>query len=99
MSLDQRRWPRKKVNTACFLYTNEGLPIGECRVKDISVGGARLVHSFAEEPPAEFLLSLSRDGKVRRRCQIAWRNENQIGVRFVELTERGYRPRRSLPRR
>jgi hypothetical protein len=45
--------------------------------------GARLALSFAGEVPNEFLLSLSRDGSVRRRCQIAWRAENQIGVRFV----------------
>jgi hypothetical protein len=52
-------------------------------MKDVSTGGARLAHSIAAELPDQLLLSLSKDGTVRRRCQIAWRTENQLGVRFV----------------
>jgi PilZ domain len=83
MPPDKRRSPRKKINTVGFLYTTAGWPLGECQMKDISAGGARLVHSLADALPTEFLLSLSRDGRVRRRCEIRWREENQVGVRFV----------------
>jgi hypothetical protein len=83
MTWDLRKSPRKRVNAAAFLYTTDGQPLGECRLKDISTGGARLALSIAGEVPNEFLLLLSRDGSVRRRCQIAWRAEAQIGVRFV----------------
>jgi len=83
MSSDKRRFPRKKINTVAFLYTTDGWPLGECRIKDISTGGARLAHAPSNEIPTEFLLSFSRDGKVRRRCELRWRNEKELGVRFL----------------
>jgi hypothetical protein len=52
-------------------------------LKDISAGGARIAHAVTEEVPAQLLLSLARDGRVYRRCEVAWRGDNQIGVRFV----------------
>jgi hypothetical protein len=52
-------------------------------MKDVSSGGARLAHSITDELPDQLLLSLSKDGAVRRRCQVAWRRENQLGVRFL----------------
>jgi hypothetical protein len=83
MAWDLRKSPRQRVHAVAFLYTTDGWPLGECRLKDISTGGAKLAVSIAGEVPNEFLLALSRDGSVRRRCQIAWRAETQIGVRFV----------------
>jgi hypothetical protein len=83
MSSDKRRSPRKKINTVGFLYTADGWPLGECRIKDISTGGARLAQLPSKEIPTEFLLSFSRDGKVRRRCEVRWRNEKELGVRFL----------------
>jgi hypothetical protein len=83
MSSDKRRFQRKKINTVGFLYTTEGWPLGVCRIRDISAGGARLAHGLSDEIPAEVLLSLSRDGKVRRRCEVRWRKEKEIGVRFL----------------
>lgn len=83
MSSDKRRFPRKKISTVGFLYTAEGWPLGECQIKDISTGGARFSHKLSEELPAEFLLSFSRDGRVRRRCEVRWRTEKEVGVRFL----------------
>jgi hypothetical protein len=83
VSSDKRRAPRKKINTIAFLYTAEGWPLGECRIKDISTGGARLAHALADEIPAEFFISFSRDGKVRRRCEVRWSKDKELGVRFL----------------
>jgi len=83
MSKDRRRAPRRNVNAAGYLYTGDGWPLGACRMKDVSRGGAMLAHSIAGELPNEFFLSLSKDGAVRRRCRVAWRGENQLGVRFL----------------
>jgi hypothetical protein len=33
--------------------------------------------------PAELVLSLAKDGKVRRHCELVWRKDNEVGVRFV----------------
>jgi PilZ domain len=83
MSFDQRRFPRKRINAVAFLYTVEGGALGNCRVKDISSGGARLAHSLSDELPAEFLISFSRNGRVRRRCETRWRKDGELGVRFL----------------
>jgi hypothetical protein len=85
MSKERRRAPRRKLDAPAYLYTGDGRPLGECRMKDISTGGARLAHSIAVELPDQLLLSFSKDGAVRRRCQIAWRAENQLGVRFLTI--------------
>ena len=83
MSKDNRRAPRKLVNTFAFIYTVDGWPIGECKTVDMSSTGAKLVWTSPDDVPAEFLLSLSRDGKVRRRCHVKWRAADKIGVRFI----------------
>src|ERR1700736_6404141 len=82
MPREQRRWPRKPVHALGCLYACDGQRLGPCRIKDVSHGGAKIAHSVRDELPAEFLLLLSRDGRVRRRCQVAWRAKDQIGVRF-----------------
>lgn len=83
MNKDRRRAPRRQVDAAGYLYTGDGWPLGECRMKDVSSGGALLAHSITDALPDELLLSLSKDGAVRRRCQVAWRAGNQMGVRFL----------------
>jgi len=65
-----------------YLYSHDGWPLGECTVRDISATGAQLIAATNEEFPKALLLSLSRDGRVRRYCQVVWRTENRIGVHF-----------------
>jgi hypothetical protein len=83
MSKDKRRKPRKMVSAVGFIYTIDGWPIGECKTLDISETGAKLIWTCGEEVPPEFLLSLSKDGKVRRHCHLKWHEGEKIGVRFV----------------
>jgi hypothetical protein len=61
---EQRKWPRKPMEANAFLYGSDGRPIGPCRVKDVSIGGALLAHSIGTELPREFVLSLSRGGQI-----------------------------------
>ena len=84
MSQEKRRWRRKPIGADAFLYSFGGERIGPCQVKDVSQGGAMLVHSHADELPRQFVLALSRNGRVRRRCQIVWQSTKHIGVRFTE---------------
>ena len=84
MSGEKRKWRRKPIGTDAFLYAFDGQRIGPCQVKDVSHGGAMLVRSNPDELPRQFFLSLSRNGRVRRRCQIVWQTTNHIGVRFTE---------------
>jgi hypothetical protein len=43
--------------------------------------------------PKEFFLLLSSIGLAYRRCELAWVNDQQIGVRFVTEAIRGFLPR------
>jgi hypothetical protein len=83
MSSILRKTPRRTVAARAYLYTTDGRLIGECRLRDVSAGGARFVHAIADDLPAELVLSLSKDGKVRRHCELVWRKDNEVGVRFV----------------
>jgi hypothetical protein len=83
MSFEGRKKPRKAIKTIGFIYSMDGWPIGECSTLDISETGAKIMLPAVDEIPAEFLLSLSRDGRVRRRCQLKWRDGDKIGVRFT----------------
>jgi hypothetical protein len=83
MPKEQRKALRRQVEALGFVYTTDGWPLGECRMINVSAGGARLGHSIAAELPDGFLLSLSKNGSVRRLCQVAWRGKSQIGVRFL----------------
>jgi hypothetical protein len=83
MSRVQRQHARKPVNAAGYLYSTDGWPLGECEMKDVSESGAKLVHNINDDVPARLLLSFSRNGQVRRHCQVMWKKPNEIGVRFL----------------
>jgi PilZ domain len=83
MPSEQRKSSRKSIAAKGFLYGADGQAIGPCQVENVSVGGAMLAPSSGNELPAQFVLSLSRNGQVRRHCQITWRARGRFGVRFV----------------
>ena len=57
-----------------------------CRMWDASVGGAKLtaLESLKRLPSKEFFLLLSSPGLAFRRCELAWVNGDQLGVRFLQ---------------
>jgi hypothetical protein len=83
MPAEQRKWRRKPIGADGFLYTFDGRRIGPCQVRDVSAGGAMLVLSNGEELPGQFVLALSRNGQVRRHCQMVWKTAKHAGVRFT----------------
>ena len=83
MPAEQRKWRRKPIGADGFLYTFDGQRIGPCQVRDVSAGGAMLVLSNSEELPGQFVLALSRNGQVRRHCQMVWNTAKHAGVRFT----------------
>lgn len=54
-----------------------------CMMLDLSDAGARLKLDAKTELPTEFILVLSRDGRLNRPCRIVWREEEMFGVRFL----------------
>jgi hypothetical protein len=82
MSANKRKYARRTVKTVAYLYTSDGWPLGDCEMRDISEGGAKIVLKDIEEMPDVFLLSLSRNGRVRRNCRLMWRDGDTIGIQF-----------------
>lgn len=56
----------------------------ECKLCDLSRTGARLAIAASVRLPQDFVLVLGDDRRLS--CQVAWRSESQIGVRFVVAT-------------
>jgi hypothetical protein len=84
MSAERRKWPRRTVNQPVLMMGDGGTMIAPCTMVDVSAGGARLKLDAEIPVPNEFNLMLSKfNAGVMRRCLIAWRDERQLGVRFV----------------
>jgi hypothetical protein len=83
MSLDNRRkHARVALGYEAVIHSGNVL-ISRCSVLDISREGARLfLETPVESVPAEFVLRLSRNGKIERDCHLVWRQQNEIGVHF-----------------
>ena len=58
-----------------------------CILKDVSVSGARLIMQSSIQGLIlkEFFLLLSSSGLAYRRCELAWVNGDQIGVKFITV--------------
>jgi hypothetical protein len=42
-----------------------------------------LILSLSDKLPGQFILSLPRNGEVRRHCQVVWQAAKHVGVRFT----------------
>lgn len=67
----------------------EGTWTRHCLMMDASRGGAKLTFAQSVEglQLKEFFLLLSTTGSSFRRCELAWINGGDMGVRFVEKSE------------
>ncbi len=83
MAREQRKSPRIPI---CCAGTINGAGPGAmpCIVMDVSAGGAQVRLFSDAELPHRFTLNLSRNGAVRRWCEVAWRSGNCLGLRFVD---------------
>jgi hypothetical protein len=79
---NRRKDGRVRLVQEGILHAN-GKLIAKCTVRDVSVKGARLQLHEPLEPPAEFTLTLTRQGTVRRQCQVMWSVNDEIGVLFL----------------
>lgn len=67
-----------------MIYDDDGNSLASCVLRNISASGAQLELEREFEVPQKFLLSLSREGKVRRSCTKMWQFSTVVGVRFAE---------------
>lgn len=80
---DQRKTTRRPMRRAALVsFASVGKPF-PCVVWDMSDSGARLAIACpAADVPREFHLILTRDGSVRRNCEVVWTNARFVGVKF-----------------
>jgi hypothetical protein len=82
MKNDKRKAVRRTMHYTAWI-ARKGEPLEGCVLSDISDNGARLDVENPESIPDEFMLFLSSRGTPRRQCTVAWRTEDQVGVKFV----------------
>jgi PilZ domain len=81
MQGNRRKFSRRSLNYPAKIIANDGSWNRDCRLVDVSDGGARLVTETPLELPGDFTLALS--GKIARRCQLKWIEDCEVGVLFV----------------
>jgi len=52
-------------------------------MRDASETGAQLVLPENADIPDEFILQLTEAGTASRKCRVAWRKKNKVGVAFI----------------
>jgi hypothetical protein len=82
--VENRIKPRQDVQLDASIVDMAGALVGRCKLVDMSESGAKLIQLGSTDAPNKFNLVLTRDGKIRRRCEVAWRSERDLGVRFVK---------------
>jgi hypothetical protein len=79
-----RKSPRFRISAPAMIYDIKGNSVMACTVRDISRTGAGLKLDQDVPLPSSFLLSLTRDGNVRRSCELVWQLSVVAGVRFSD---------------
>jgi PilZ domain len=78
---NRREQFRRTVLKGARIIFNERQSTLNCRVRDMTDGGARLDLSTQQLLPHEFDLQVS--GSLTRRCGLRWAHGNFVGVRFL----------------
>jgi hypothetical protein len=80
---DKRKNPRKPLERHVWIDAGDGSPLTECVLGNMSETGAKLVLKAPAEFPKEFVLLLTKDGRVARKCRVAWTADKEVGLVFV----------------
>ena len=83
MPRELRKDIRRMVRQGARMVSSDSSALGPCLIVDISVAGARLEVKTSDALPYRFILLLSHNGRLQRRCSVAWRSGTAVGVRFI----------------
>ena len=78
---EKRQTARRAITHTIFVATGLGPPL-KCQMLDVSEYGARLRMGDPRTAPQEFLVLL--DKGLTRWCQVMWRSDSEVGIKFVE---------------
>jgi len=83
MASNKRKTVRKPIERFVWIDLGDGAPVTECRLSNMSDAGAKLILPSPRELPSNFILRLSKDGRVARKCRLAWSSGKDVGVAFT----------------
>ena len=86
---ERRRFPRTEINEPAFV--SSGGSVMRCTLLNMSAEGCAIEVNEPAFVPQRFRLVLASDSSIVRDCQIAWIQQNRIGITFVTV------PRASTP--
>ncbi len=78
---ERRRFPRTEINEPAFV--SSGGSVMRCTVLNISAEGCAIEVREPAFVPQRFRLVMANDASIVRDCQIAWIQQNRIGLIFV----------------
>ncbi len=81
MGEERRIIPRYRTDRSAQITLEDKSRI-DCRIFDLSTGGAGLNSLPTTRLPERFILTIERLG-VRHKCRVAWRSKDRIGVEFL----------------
>ena len=87
MRADLRKEPRRPVSRACWIVTGLDSPPQQCQLTDASDHGGKIAVVDVGKVPDKFILLLTAQGRAARKCEVAWRSDREIGLRFLGKTE------------
>jgi hypothetical protein len=79
---NNRATKRQSIEIDGMIYDRHGKQLAACMLRNISVGGAQLELTQEIDVPKDVVLSLSREGHVKRTCEKVWQFATVLGVRF-----------------
>jgi hypothetical protein len=83
MQREKRKARRQDVTYRSWLKYGSDPVLVPCRMNDVSETGARVSVRPTVDIPHNFVLQLSETGRTYRKCRIAWRTDDEIGVEFL----------------
>lgn len=82
MATDGRKAKRRSVQHDGVVYAASGETIARCRLRNVSDTGAQIELIRDVDLPKRFVLSLSSQGQVHRRCELVWQFSTVVGAKF-----------------
>ena len=78
---ERRKFPRTEINEPAFV--SSGGSVMRCTLLNISAEGCAIEVNEPAFVPQRFRLVMASDSSIVRECQIAWIQQNRIGLTFV----------------
>jgi hypothetical protein len=82
---ERRKFPRTEINESAFVSSRGS--VMRCTVLNISAEGCAIEVNEPAFVPMRFRLVMADDSSIVRDCQIAWIQQNRIGVTFVDAPQ------------